>query len=72
MKILKFVGAGVGLGSLLVMLVIGLKLVGVVTWPWWLVLSPIFVPVLATLIIVVILFVYWVLNGNKRKGNWQL
>ena len=35
---------GVSFTSMLAILFIGLKLAGVISWPWWAVLAPIWVP----------------------------
>jgi uncharacterized protein (DUF983 family) len=36
---------GTGLGSLLFVLFVGLKLTGVITWSWWFVTLPLWLPV---------------------------
>ena len=38
--------SGIGFGGLLAILFIALKLTGVITWSWWWVLSPIWIPAL--------------------------
>ena len=38
-------GSGVGFGSLLTLLFIGLKLGHVIDWSWWWVLCPLWIPV---------------------------
>ena len=38
------VNGGVGLGGLLTILFIGLKLAGHIGWSWWWVLSPLWIP----------------------------
>lgn len=48
---------GVGFGSLLAVLFIGLKLAHVINWSWWWVLSPIWISVLLFLVIVVVVAV---------------
>jgi hypothetical protein len=35
---------GIGFGGLLAILFIALKLTGVITWSWWWVLSPLWIP----------------------------
>lgn len=37
-----------GFFGLLGILLIGLKLAGVIDWPWWVVLSPVWVPIAVT------------------------
>ena len=36
---------GIGFGGLLTLIFITLKLTGVITWSWWWVLSPLWIPV---------------------------
>jgi len=36
---------GIGLGGVLLVLFIALKLTGVIAWSWWWVLSPLWIPV---------------------------
>ena len=56
-------------GSLLQLLLIALKLTGHITWSWWWVLSPIWIPTAIT----VVLFSVWVLvvfikEKKREKG----
>lgn len=44
--------------SVLTILFIGLKLCGVVAWPWWLVLSPLFAAAVLAVLMAVTLFVF--------------
>ena len=37
--------SGIGFGPLLTVLFVGLKLTGYVTWSWWWVLSPLWIPI---------------------------
>jgi len=55
--------------SLLLLLFIALKLTGHITWSWWWVLSPIWIPIAIT----VVLFSVWVLvvfikEKKREKG----
>ena len=50
-------------GSLLLLLFIALKLTGHITWSWWWVLSPIWIPTAIT----VVLFSIWVLVVYIKK-----
>lgn len=52
---------GIGFFGLLAIAFIVLKLCGVITWAWWVVLTPIWVPALIT---VILLIVYVVLSGR--------
>lgn len=46
---------GIGFGGLLTLLFIGLKLGGVIDWNWLWVLSPLWVPLAAVLVVVVLI-----------------
>lgn len=45
--------SGIGVTGLLGLLFIGLKLTGYITWSWWWVLSPFWIPVVIVLLIIV-------------------
>ena len=47
---------GIGFGGLLAILFIGLKLTGFINWSWLWVLSPLWIPVLAVLVFVAVVF----------------
>ena len=53
----KTTSGGIGFGSLLLLTFIILKLVGVIDWSWWWVLSPIWIPVVLLLAVSILLFV---------------
>lgn len=38
-------GGGIGISGLLLVLFVGLKLAGVISWSWWWVTSPLWIPV---------------------------
>lgn len=46
---------GPGFGSLLTLVFIVLKLIGVINWSWWWVLAPLWIPVGIVLVLVVII-----------------
>ena len=46
--------SGIGLGGLLTVLFVGLKLTGYITWSWWWVLSPLWISALLVLSILAI------------------
>lgn len=46
--------SGVGFCGLLAILFIGLKLAGFIDWPWWAVLLPIWGPLAAALVLLVL------------------
>ena len=45
---------GIGFTGLLTVLFVGLKLTNVITWSWWWVLSPLWMPVFLFMIILII------------------
>ena len=50
-----------------------LKLAGIITWPWWQVLSPLWAPVAALLAIEMALAFIWLagrLIHRKKYGRW--
>lgn len=49
---------GIGFAGLLAILFIGLKLTGYITWSWWWVLSPVWIPAVITLIFLAVFFGY--------------
>jgi hypothetical protein len=51
----SFSSGGIGFGSLLLVLFIGLKLGHVIDWSWWWVLSPIWIPFAAVLVIMIVM-----------------
>ena len=55
----KTTSGGIGFGSLLLLTFIILKLVGVIDWSWWWILSPIWIPVVLLLAVSILLFVVY-------------
>ena len=53
------------LGALLTVLFVGLKLLGYIDWAWWVVLIPVYGPVLAMGIIIVLIFAGAILFGRR-------
>ena len=52
---------GISFAGLLAIVFIVLKLVGIIDWSWWWVLSPIWISALVALVIMAIAFVfYWI------------
>lgn len=49
---------GIGFFGALALLFIALKLLGVITWSWWWVLSPIWIGALLTIVILVALYLW--------------
>jgi hypothetical protein len=60
-------GAGAGFFTLLGLLFIGLKLTNVIDWPWWLVLAPIWGPVVLVVVILVLMTVIQNHLDNRRR-----
>ena len=65
----KTTSGGIGFGSLLLLTFIILKLVGVIDWSWWWVLSPIWIPVVLLLTVSVLLFVVYRIFKYFRLKN---
>lgn len=59
---------GIGFGGLLTVLFIGLKLTGYIDWSWWWVLSPLWIPVVLVLTIVMIFgIILGIASLDKRR-----
>ncbi len=56
--------SGIGFTGLLTILFIGLKLGGVITWPWVWVLSPLWITVLLVVLVLLIVFGVVVLTSR--------
>ena len=65
----KTTSGGIGFGSLHLLTFIILKLVGVVDWSWWWVLSPIWIPVALLLAVSILLFVVYRIIKYFRLKN---
>ena len=55
----KTTSSEIGFGSALLLTFIILKLVGVIDWSWWWVLSPIWIPVVLLMAASILLFVVY-------------
>lgn len=51
--------AGIGAGDVLGIVFVVLKLLGVITWSWWWVLAPFWVPVV---LVIILLLILWLLK----------
>jgi hypothetical protein len=51
-------GGGIGFLGALTILFIALKLLGYITWSWWLVLAPLWVPVMLVFAVVFVIAVW--------------
>ena len=65
----KTTSGGIGFGSLLLLTFIILKLVGVIDWSWWWVLSPIWIPVVLLMAVLILLFVVYRIVKYFRLKN---
>ena len=52
-------GSGVGFLGILTLIFITLKLLGKITWSWWWVLAPIWIPFVIGIIFMIIFFLIW-------------
>ena len=64
-------GGGLGLGGVLGVVFIVLKLVGVIDWSWWWVLSPFWIIFLLTILIVLGVYWYYKWDEKKCKNRWK-
>lgn len=56
---------GISFLGLLAILFIGLKLTGYVTWSWWLVLLPLYLPFVVAVSFFAIAFAVFMMNGKR-------
>jgi len=66
--IVKSSGGGIGFCGTLAILFIALKLLNQITWSWWWVLSPIWIPFV--IILVVLLVIGSIMLFATRKRYW--
>lgn len=59
---------GIGFFGMLTILFIGLKLGGAIDWSWWWVLSPLWLPVAAVLVLCAILIGLDLIFGDNKGG----
>ncbi len=62
-------GGGIGIGGALLVLFVALKLTGVITWSWWWVLAPVWIPFGLMLLVLAGFAGWWVLlsRGEDRE-----
>lgn len=60
---------GVGICDVLAIVFVVLKLVGVISWSWWWVLSPIWIPVVIILILGLSIGVYKKIHRARTGGK---
>lgn len=68
----------VGFLGLLGLMFIGLKLAEVITWSWWLVLLPLYAPIVIVLVIIILAFAFddllvnsFIRNHKQRKTKGE-
>ena len=64
---------GIGFGGLLLLAFIVLKLTGVISWSWWWVLAPAWLPIALVLLLLAVSLVYMKIkmrNGNEDLYKW--
>lgn len=65
----NYSSAGIGFGGLLTIAFIVLKLTKCITWSWWWVLSPVWVPVVIAIIAFVVLVIREIVLNYKRRAK---
>lgn len=60
---------GLGLGGILTVVFVVLKLCGLIDWSWWWVLSPVWISFAIIVVIVLAMFIYCKFDERKWKGN---
>ena len=56
---------GLGLGTVLFLIFLVLKLCNVITWSWWWVTSPLWISAILWVLILVGVFIYYVLEDTR-------
>ena len=68
-------GGGLGFTSVLTIVFVVLKLIGVISWSWWWVLSPLWIGLVCWLLLVASICIYYTHDTNKYKkrnsGKWK-
>ena len=59
--------SGLGLSTVLTIIFVVLKLVGVIAWSWWWVFSPILIDIGLNIIVAVVCAIYIVRHDNKHE-----
>ena len=60
---------GIGIGGLLGVVFIVLRLCGVINWSWWWVLSPFWIPIAIVVLSAALLAVVKASDNKKNKGE---
>lgn len=67
---MKNSGGGLGVGSVLTIVFVVLKLVGVINWSWWWVLSPLWISFALFLVVVILFLVVAAAIGNRKSPKF--
>ena len=62
---------GIGFVGLLTIVFITLKLLGKITWSWVWVLSPIWIPIIICMAIIIIVFIAGVISSHRIQKRWN-
>lgn len=63
------VHAGAGFSSLLLIAFIVLKLIGIITWSWWWVLAPFWMPIAALVVGIGVVYVIAFIKDARKARN---
>lgn len=63
--------AGIGFFGLLTIAFVVLKLTGFINWSWWLVLLPLYGPIIFGLLILAIFLLFVVIKGAIKQRRWN-
>ena len=64
-------GGGIGFLGLLAILFIGLKLGGIISWSWWWVLAPIWIPLAIVLAVIGGIVCWWAWADWRRRRRFK-
>ena len=63
---IKVTQGHVGFLSVLALIFITLKLIGIIKWSWWWVLAPLWIPMAIVICLIGICLIVWVFTDRKR------
>lgn len=63
-------GGGLGLASVLTAVFVVLKLVGVIDWKWIWVLSPLWIDLILTVLVLACIFIYYAYDDKKYEREY--
>lgn len=62
-------GGGLGLGTVLFLIFLVLKLCNVIDWSWWWVTSPLWISAIIIVLLFIGIFVYYYKRGKKNEKD---